>query len=57
MHKPTRRSQPYRTGMQHPGHALDAMRQGQPMHLPNPIDLERRKQSMLALMAKGLMPR
>ncbi len=57
MYKPTRRSQPYRTGMQHPGHALDAMRQGQPMHLPNPIDLERRKQSMLALMAKGLMPR
>lgn len=57
MHKPTRRSQPYRDGQQHPGMALDAMRKGQPTHLPNPADMERRKQSMLALMAKGLMPR
>lgn len=57
MHKPTRRSQPYRDGQQHPGMALDAMRKGQPQFMPNPADMERRKQSMLALMAKGLMPR
>lgn len=55
MHQPTRRSQPYRDGMQHPGLALTAMQQGKPTHLPNPADLKRKQQSILAMFAKGLI--
>jgi hypothetical protein len=53
MIQPSRRSQPYRKGQQNPGFALHNMQAGKPAFLPNPADMRRYQQSVLALLIKG----
>ena len=49
---PTRRTQPYREGIQNPGYALHAMQAGKPAFMQNPADFDRYRRSMLAMLLK-----